>query len=335
MLRFQFGFYFVLFLFSLCLIPAFSFAQTPNTIDSIEVRLAPENPAPKEPVTLRVEGYLSDLNKATITWIVDGKQISSGIGQTSFKLDAPDNGKRSTISISIRTFEGREVRKTIVLQPGDVSIMWETTGNIPPLYRGKSLPAYQTNIKFVAMPELYKNGVRLDPSTLVYTWKKGSVVLGTNSGYGKQSLTLKGGVVPQPMEVSVTVQSRDGISTGKGSLTLDFQNPELYFYQEDPLYGVLYNKALGSQQPLLNEEMKVVAVPYFYDNPREFVWSVNNVPQASLDGQSSIILRNGGTVGGSSLIGVQLRNTVNILQAAQGNFTVYFNKIEKAEVPEL
>lgn len=327
-------FYFVLFLLSICFIPAFSYAQTTGGIDSIELRLTPENPAPNESISLRVEGYLSDLNKATISWIVDGKQISSGIGQTSFKTTAPSNGKKSTIVAIIKTFEGKDVRKGVVVQPGDVSIAWETTGYIPPLFRGKSLAAYQTNIRFVAMPELYKNGTRLDPETLVYTWKRGSTVLGSNSGYGKQSLTLQGGVVPEALDVSVTVQSRDGLVNGKASLSLDFQNPDLEFYEEDPLYGVLYNKAIVKEQPLLNKEMKIVAVPYYYDNPREYTWSVNNVPQASLDGQSSIILRNGGSAGGRSVIGAQLRNAVNILQAAQGSFTVYFNKIEEASVPE-
>lgn len=333
MIRFHFGFYLVLFLFSLTL-PLFTFAQTPSVVDPIELTLTPQSPAPSSRVDVRADSFITDLNKATISWSIDGKQIKSSIGGTTFSFTAPANGKKSILAVTVRTSEGRDIRKTLTIAPADVSLTWESTGIIPVLYKGKSLAAYQTIVKVVAMPELYQNGVRLNPENVVYTWKRGATVLGSASGYGKQTLTIEGGVIPEPVVVSVTAQSRDGQVTGSASLSIDFTDPEIVFYKEDPLYGILFNKALTGQESLTHNEVKIVAMPYFFNTPGSYRWSVNNLENPNLLDQSSIVLRNNGK-GGTSLIGLEIRAARNILQSARNNFTVYFNKVEPEETPEL
>lgn len=319
-------FYFVLFLISILVLPVLSHAQTPGSIDSIEIRVTPERPGPFKPVTIKVESFLTDLNKANISWTVDGKQIEAGIGNTSFSLSAPANGKKSTIIITLKTVEGRDIRRTVELNPSDVSIAWEALGYTPPLFRGKALPSYQGSVRFVAMPELYKAGVRLDPKTLVYTWKKGSTVLGSLSGYGKQSAIISGTVVPEPMTVSVTVQSKDGAQSGEAATVVDFYDPEIVFYKEDPLYGVLYNSALGGQEPLSNNEFKIIGAPFYFSDTGPYIWSINGINRPDLNDQKSITFRNNGTTGGSSRISLEIRGVKNILQSARKDFTVYFSK---------
>lgn len=322
----MYRFYIVLFLITIVVLPVISHAQTPGSIDSIEIRVTPEHPGPFKPVSIKVESFLTDLNKATISWTVDGKQIDVGTGNTTFTLNAPANGKKSLIVITIRTAEGRDVRRSVELSPADVSIAWEALGYTPPLFKGKALPSYQGAVRFVALPELYKAGTRLDPQTLVYTWKKGSTVLGSLSGYGKQSAVVSGTVVPEPMTISVSVQSKDGALSGEAATVVDFYDPEIIFYKEDPLYGTLYNRALRGQEPLTNNEFKVVGAPFYFTDTGPFVWSINGQSRPELDNQKSITFRNNGTSGGASLISLEIRGAANILQSARNDFTVYFNK---------
>lgn len=325
-------FYIALFIITFFFLPLFTHAQTPGSIDSIEIRVNPENPAPESPVTIKVESYLSDLNKATIFWSVDGKQVAGGVGQTSFVTKAPSNSKTSTISIYLRTVEGRELRRSLTLHPGDISITWEALGYEPPFYPGKAIPVYQGAVKFVAMPNLFtKNGTYIDPDTLLYTWKKGSTVLGSESGYGKQSVVIKGGIIPEPTEISVSVQSKDGSISGEASTEIDFYSPQIVFYKEDPLYGILYNKALTKQEPLTNNEMKIAGIPFGFTDLSflSFDWSVNNNDKAELKNQKSVTFRNNSDAEGSSIISLEIKNSKSILQSAKSNFAVYFNKQNK------
>lgn len=319
-------FYFVLFL--VFFIPLTSFAQIATTVDSTDLTLIPESPAPNQSVTVKITSFSIDLNRSTLIWSVDGKQIQNGIGLTEIKTTAPANGKSSTVTVIIRN-SGKDTRKSIELRPGDVSIAWEALGKIQPLFKGKILPSYQGSVRFVAMPELYRAGKRLDPQELIYTWKNGSTVLGSQSGFGKQSAVISGAVVPEPLVVSVDVQSKDGVSRGSATIAVDFYDPEVLFYKEDPLYGVLYNRSLQNQEPLTNNEFKVVGIPFNFSDVGEYNWSINGSNRPDLNQQKSITFRNKGTVGGTSLISLELKSASRILQYARNNFTVYFSKQEQ------
>lgn len=318
---------FYIVLFVLFFIPLSVFAQVPNSIDSVELKINPEKPNPGQSVELKVESYLDDFNTATITWLVDGKTIDSGVGNTTLTLTAPQNGKRTTVTILIRTQGGKNLKKVVLIQPADVSIGFESIGYTPPTYKGGTIPAYQSAVRFVAFPEFYTTaGVRIDPDTLIYTWKRGSTVLGNESGYGKQSIVIRGGVIPEPTLISVSVQSKDGKTTGTASIRTDFHAPEIQFYKEDPLYGVLYNRAFRNQEPLTNNEFKIMSAPYYFEKMGNFIWTINNVERPDLSTQKRIIFRNNGTVEGRSLIGLEIRGAENILQSARKDFVVYFNK---------
>lgn len=292
----------------------------------MDLTMTPDSPAPNQSVDIKIESFSVDLNRSTLVWTVDGKQEKSGVGVTSFSTKAPANGKVSTVAVTIKTADGRTIRKSIEIRPGDVTIAWEALGNTPPLFKGKILPSYQGSVRFVAMPELYKAGKRLDPQDLIYTWKNGSTVLGSLSGFGKQSAVVNGTVVVEPLRISVDVQSKDGVSRGNGSISVDFYDPEVRFYKEDPLYGVLYNHSLQNQEPLTNNEFKVVGIPFNFSDVGEYNWSINGAEKPDLAKEKSITFRNKGTTGGTSLISLEMKSASRILQYARNNFTVYFSK---------
>lgn len=311
-------------------------AQTVGThsIDGIDIVSTPANPAPGNDVTVNLVSYSTDLNAASITWIIDGKSLSKGTGQTSIHLTAPQNGKSIQVIASIQTAEGAEIRKTVTVKSVDIDIIWETSGYTPPLYRGKTPFAYQNEIKFTAVPHfLDKNGAPIDPKTLIYKWSNGSDVLGDLSGYGKQSVTIRGSIIPRTLDINVQVTTTDQTIGGGAAVSINAVAPSLVFYQDDPLYGVLYNNSIADKFRLSHNEVKVTVAPFGFDVPAPalvYNWSVNNIEQPNLASNRSIVLRVAPGQQGISNIALTLANTGNgILQNATGAFTAIFNNTQK------
>jgi hypothetical protein len=317
--------------------PTFSHAQSINlALDQINISTSPEIPAPGQSVTVSLESYSTDLNAASIVWLVDGKNVSQGIGKTSIELKAPQLGRTTNVVAAIMTAEGREVRKTVVLKPGSVDMIWESSGFIPPFYRGKAHLAYQNEVKVTAVPHITgNNGAEIDPTTLLYKWKRNDRVIQDQSGYGKQTFTFQDSL-PQDSAIEVEVSTRTGEGKARGSLSLSPLEPSLSLYQEDPLYGVLYNIALFNTINLTNQEITLRAVPYSFNTsskrPLTYIWSVNNLERNDLSTNESIILRTKGDVAGSSSIGLEVKSSGNILQRARAAVDVGFTKKQEADV---
>lgn len=305
-------------------------AQAPNSIDGVEISTYPKIPSPGENVTVEVESYNTDLNSASIVWIINGKTHAQGIGRKAIDITAPAIGKNLVITVVIMTVEKREVRKVITIKSGGVDLIWESEGYVPPLYKGKSLFAYENPLKIIAIPHLAgPNGTELDPRTLTYKWKVNDKVILDQSGYGKQTLSIQESI-PRSLEIRVEVGTPNGTQKAEDSVTLTPGDPSISFYEDDPLYGVLYNKNLGSKVTLTNQEITIRAVPYNFsslgDSPLSFVWSINNFERKDLSTDQSITLRTKEGTEGSSNISLEIRNSENILQGARSAIGISFTK---------
>jgi hypothetical protein len=219
-------------------------ASIPNSIDGVEVSMSPENPSPNQNVTITAKSYLDDLNKAVITWLADRKSFAKGVGLTSVDIPAPATGKTVEIMIVIDPAGGAEIRKVVTLKSGDVDLVWETGGFAPPFYRGKIPFIYQNYLKITAVPHFIDaSGKAISPKNLAYAWKQDTTALQDQSGFGKDSITIKGNIIPHPFTVSVEVSSMDSKAHGASMLQFEAIAPSISFYEDDPLYGVLYNTA--------------------------------------------------------------------------------------------
>ena len=307
----------------------------PTSIDGIDVQTDPAIPSPGQNVTISLTSYLTDLNKATISWIVDQNTIAKKVGLMSIQVPAPLTSKPLNVMAVIDTAEGAEVQKVVTVQSGDVDLLWETSGYVPPLYRGKAPFVYQNTLKIIADPHLVDaSGQPLDPTTLVYTWKKDNEVLGSLSGYDAQTLTLIPDIIPRPFLINVDVSSQDSKVKGEASETFTPVSPSITFYEEDPLYGVLYNKAIGDTFQLIHKEVKILAVPYGFDVPHTiasssslvYTWSINGTSHDELSSSRTVVLGVAPGTQGSSVVDLSLQNvTDNILQGATAEFTALFD----------
>lgn len=319
------------------LIFIFTFATNAQGLPSaagsgIDLTTSTDNPVPDQEVTITARSYSIEISSAKVSWSVNGTTKQSAIGATTLTVQAPTLGKKLNIVVTATSPTGETVSGSIVVSSGSVDMVMETDGYVPPLFLGKIPPVYQNNIKVIAIPHIADgSGKEFDPKTLVYVWKKNSQVLEDYSGYGKQSISLKGDIVPRPYSLTVTASTRDNASQSVGMVNVTPESPFINFYVNDPLYGTLYNRAIGvGLQIGAQKETGVLAVPFGFDwdknnSKLSIVWMINNIEHAELAQNPSIILRAPSDAGGTSDIQLDIKNNSDILQGANSAFTAAFS----------
>ena len=105
------------------------------------------------------------------------------------------------------------------------------------------------------------------------------------------------------------------------------------FYENNPLYGILFNKAVGNYYLGTREELKVTAEPFSYsfntnrDTLATYKWSINQNPIIATGNKNEVILKQTSTVvSGIAQISLDVNNTSRIFQYSTGNFNVLFGQ---------
>ncbi|MFA6050484.1 MAG: hypothetical protein WC761_04790 [Candidatus Paceibacterota bacterium] len=311
--------------------------QIPDLDEQVEGTMTPQYPSPGEKVVITLEAYGTDLNRATIVWSINGSETLRGKGQKSLSLVAGSLGESQVIKAAISPVNGIPVTKTFYVNPQSIDVVWQADTYTPPFYRGKAMFSPQTKVTLVAMPNLIdQNGSQVDPGSVIYKWKKDFVVLGKNSGYGAQTLSYKGDILMQPVNIGIEA-SIEGGNTAATYLDLAPTSPIVGLYEQSPIYGTLYNKEVSGTFDFGNSsEKNILVVPYFFSEKGKktfslaYEWSINgsiiNVPSD----QNTMTLRNSENLEGQSQIGVTVSNTENFLEGASGSTLINFKKSSKA-----
>lgn len=297
----------------------------------LQLTASADNPAPGQSVTVTANSYSTNIGGARFTWSVNGTVTSQGTGKNVITVNAPTLGKNLKISLTVDTADGKVLLSSITIGSGLVDMIVEPNGYVPTSFYGKLSPSYQNTIKIVAIPHLANpSGVEYNPKSLIYTWKKDDSVLEDISGYGKQSMSISGDLIPRSFVATVDIVSADGAVHGEGNVSVDQEPPSILFYVNDPLYGPMYNKAVSNTISIGSQkETSVLAVPFGFNTANKSAlsldWTVNGAEHPELADNYSIILRAPDAVSGSSQIALSIRNAVNILQGADNAFTAYFS----------
>ncbi|HTK32980.1 MAG TPA: hypothetical protein VL335_00325 [Candidatus Paceibacterota bacterium] len=316
----------------------------PVNSNSIVLTASTDNPVPGRTVTIKAESYSFDINSATIIWSVAGKQIQKGVGLTTFEVTAPSLGKKITVSVTAVTIDGVRYTNTLSIGSGSVDMIMETDGYTPPFFKGKMPLVFQNTATIIAVPHLANSaGVEYDPATLVYQWKKDDgKVLQEQSGFGKQSISLKGDIVPRPYYLIVTASTRDGTAQAQGLILVGASSPSVLFYKNDPLYGPFFNLAINNTFRIGSQkEIQAFASLFGFNFSKNInsdltlSWMINGIEHTELASNKSIILRTPDGSSGTSHIDLQVKGINNILQSADNSFDVSFDAAdsEKSTTP--
>ncbi|MCE9549257.1 hypothetical protein K8Q98_02550 [Candidatus Nomurabacteria bacterium] len=263
----------------------FSWPNLVSAVSSsdIEADIIPANYTPGESIEIRLSSFATNLDSVLITWYVNGKNTSSGVGKKSLLTTAGAAGSETNVAAIIALAEGN-ITKNILIKPTVTVLLWQANDSyVPPFYKGKALPTRDSEIKVVAMPEIKVGGTMVDPKTMTYNWKKDYSNETESSGYGKNFFTYINDYLENSNNIDVTALTVNQQYSSNANIDISNIEPELIFYIKSPDTGVAWETAITNGYTVKNGE-SIVAAPYFI-SPKDirrpefaFNWSINDNP---------------------------------------------------------
>ena len=305
-------------------IPNISFAETQIEVQEgeISIETIPNNPQPYEEVKIIISSYATDLKKAIISWQAETGTVLSGIGKTSYSFTAGGPNTSNTFNINITPVGSlSSINKFISITPSEIEIMWESVdGYTPPFYKGRALPVSGGFIKAVAIPNT--NTIKSGSGSITYTWKNlGSTVLEA-SGYNKNSYTFKNDLFNDKNEITVIASSVGGGYSAEKTIKIPVYNPKIVFYKKSPTEGTLYNVALDKEAIMTEDEMTIVAEPYFISLKNKeknfsYKWQINGSTIQTPSKKTELTVRPTSR-GGYATIRLDIENIKELFQKVGG-----------------
>ncbi|MDB5204555.1 MAG: seg [Candidatus Taylorbacteria bacterium] len=300
--------------------------EIPDLEEQIDVTVDPKYPQPSDPVTITLDAYGVDLNNSDISWANGGKTLLQGKGERVLKTTAGKAGEIVTISATIAPPNSRQLVKTITITPQSVDILWEAKTYTPPFYKGKAMFSPQEDLKLVAIPN------QISSSNAIYKWTQDGVVYADRSGFGVNTFKYTGDIISKPTDFVVDVSDGNG-NTAENFMAIAPTDPEVYIYENNPRYGILFNKDLSNLFDLgTNQEGNISIYPFFFgatdraSKNLEYKWMINNATIEVPTDQNDMTFRNTQNVDGKSQIDITVTNTDNFLEEIQKTTLINFQK---------
>lgn len=303
--------------------------ELPQSADLLSVTMIPSIPKPFDRVTIDLQSFMTDLNKAMISWS-SGEITKKGRGEKHFEFTVGDVGSVTVVNINIQTSEGTTVTRSISVRPGNIDLLWEASTYTPPFYKGKALFTPQAEIKVVAMPNLIDGaGTKLESKDLIYKWKINGKLQESSSGFGKNYIYTTGTSVMKTLTIEVEASSLSGNTKAKGSVSLNETTPSVLFYEDSPILGIFYEKALPSKIILSGKEVILAAAPYFFstdkkDSGLSYSWLLNDNPVT--ENESSITLRMDKEIKGTASVGIEVKSLSKLFQFTRNSLLIDFGE---------
>jgi hypothetical protein len=301
---------------------------------AITMTMSPENPKPGDSVDLELSSYSVDLDAAKITWYVDTVATAEGVGQKGLTVQAKNDGSPSAIKVIVEDTDGNSTEVDQQITPAGVDLIIEPTGFVPPLYKGKALFINQGTFRAIAIPDVFANGEQTASQDLTFKWLENNNVLQSSSGRGQNSVTITGGVPMRDIQIEVQVLDSSGTIVADASKVVSLESPEILFYEDSPLYGVLFNKAIsGSYYLGQKPEVDIAAEPYFFNVTSDdssnlnYQWAMGgNAIDTSGKTNELVLTQATQNLAGTASITVNLNNIARIFQFTNAGFTVNFGQ---------
>ncbi len=297
--------------------------------NTVSLQVSPRYPEPDARVTLTLSSTYFDLSASAITWYVDGdKQPTEG--DRSLTIDTGPSGRVIAVSVVVENSEGTAEANARII-PAEVDLLAEANTFTPPFYSGRARASAGSTVTLQALPRLVPPGAGAIPAEqLNFTWRRNGDVLGSLSGRGRQTLTIPAPLLFGADTISVEVVSTDKTIGAETSISINTQDPELVLYFEDPRYGVLYGRALGSLSVVNEREAVFVAVPYFApvrssaDASLRYAWRVNRTEVLNDGPDPHKITIDAANSSGLALIELAITHATNFFIEATERWNVTF-----------
>ena len=310
------------------------FGQSLPSLNSAEITASPATPSAGDTVDLTLASYSINLDSAKIVWYVDGVATKDGFGANTLTITTKGDGQTTSIRAVAQANDGTVVEATKDITPASIDLISEPTSYTPPFYKGRPLFINQGQARVVAVSSIVVDGKKVSPNQLVFKWSKNGVVSGSDSGIGRDSLLVVGSIPIRDIAVSVEVLDLSGNTVAASSKTVAVSDPKILFYEDNSLYGILFNEAINQGYYLgLREELDVTAKPFFFnfasdiDGKSSYRWFVNGNYIVPTGKENELILKQTDTsLKGTASISIDVSNTDKIFQYASDSFNVTFGQ---------
>ena len=295
--------------------------------ETVKLGSSPAYPTPNQAVTLTARSSVPK-GAYLYSWTVNGSLLTEGYDLTTVTIISGAGGTETSVEVVLIDDEGDVVGSDIyVVRPGSVEIIWEGKTYVPPFYRGKPYPNGDSQITLQAIPHLSSGGKEFSDGDLVYQWEVDGKNLGSQSGYGKSSLTIRPTSFRNTTTVTVVVETRDGLNAAKGVAAIPIVAPKIIVYEDTPLGGLQFNRAIPANFAFTGTEMTFWAVPFFTIDPKilTYGWTLNGSPFELDSTEPSVAtFRKTGEGGGTFSVGITAQKSGHIFEKAAKTFNLIF-----------
>jgi len=304
-------------------------AQFLYSDEAISITTTPKYPDPGAPVSIRVVSTEVGVEGSSISWFINGRLQESGLGKTLFKFNAGSLGSVYNIKVVVENSSGHKFEKTTSVIPSVIDFLWEASTYTPPLYKGKALAGRKASIKIVAMPQTYNSsGVVLNDNQLIYEWKTRRGISSSQSGLGRNSFEFNSDTISVPTPITLILSDRNGNTLSQKSTFFEITEPELLFYENDPLLGILFNKTLDESFAPKNRELVVEAYPYFFSKTDRknlalsYNWTINGETISLNENSPATVTLGLGDRQSLININLSVKNIQNIYEGIKKTLTI-------------
>ena len=134
-------------------------------------------------------------------------------------------------------------------------------------YLGKNIPSYHSPAKLTAIVDYIDiSGRRYRNEDFIFEWKEGFYALDAPRRGANTFVTLPILNPNKPKRVDLRVSPINNSATAKVAVFVNPVIPNVYVYENDPVYGIINERVVGSNVFINeNQSITVTAIPYFFN----------------------------------------------------------------------
>jgi len=298
---------------ALLLIPLFFWPQLTEASVSISgdlITISPAAPGPYAPATISITDATQRPVGSSVRWYVNGIEMTQDKDASSLTITTGGVGEEVRVEARLTAPNQGEESASASIKPVRLDLIVGANTSVPHFYRGRALPSKASEISVQA----FLFGDVAGPFR--YRWTINAREEIAQVGSGTNQITFKPNL---DHEMNVYVEVRDGSNrlVAQGGVVIPLSNPEVHFYESNPLHGLIPN-VLTYPYYFLNDEITLRAEPFYFTGALsgfDIAWEVDGRTIASDENPLELSLVKTQEEG-RALIGLSIINTSNYLETA-------------------
>lgn len=288
--------------------PQLSLAAVTFSGDLISVN--PAAPGPYSPATISLIDAAQLPTGSSVRWFINDVEMTENQDDTSIAITTAGTSEETKVEARISTPNRSEETSSVTITPVRLDLIVGANSSVPHFYQGRALPSQASDISVQAFLFGDANG------PFRYRWTVNAQEEITQVGGASNQITFKPRL-DYEMNVYVEVTDLSNRIVAQGGTVIPLARPLVYFYESNPLHGLIPN-VLVSPFYFLNDEITLRAEPYFFAGATagfDVTWKVDGKTIANEANPLELSLVKTQEAG-QAFVGLSIINTNNYSETA-------------------